>query len=172
MYNPDEGSYECHCIYGWAGDGFHCHIVRSPDGNCVDDICEEVECKPGFIGDGHYCRNYDECTWTPDSRLHETDEECTTCAPHQCVWNAECTDTWGSYTCECDTGYSGNGNNCSNDNECIDNTDNCDVNASCTDTEGSFTCSCNDGYVGDGTSCNGTVQGYSEIWLGVWSDSF
>ena len=49
------------------------------------------------------------CTWTPDSikqyRLHHTDVECQTCAPHQCVWNAKCTDTWGSYTCECDTGW-------------------------------------------------------------------
>ena len=49
------------------------------------------------------------CTWTPDSitkyRLHHSDVECSSCAPHECVWNAKCTDTWGSYTCECDTGW-------------------------------------------------------------------
>ena len=49
------------------------------------------------------------CTWTPDSitkyRLHHSDVECSSCAAHECVWNAKCTDTWGSYTCECDTGW-------------------------------------------------------------------
>ena len=65
-----DGGYECHCIYGWAGDGFHCEIVRAPDGDCVDDICEEVKCKPGFIGDGHYCRNYDEVSQVLENRYY------------------------------------------------------------------------------------------------------
>ena len=66
-----DGYYECHCIYGWAGDGFHCEIVRAPDGDCVDDICEEVKCKPGFIGDGHYCRNYDEVSKILENRYYK-----------------------------------------------------------------------------------------------------
>ena len=38
--------------------------------------------------------------------------ECTT-GNHVCHHNASCTNTDGSYTCKCDSGYSGNGHNCS-----------------------------------------------------------
>ena len=35
-----------------------------------------------------------------------------------CDINAACTNTDGSFTCACDTGYSGNGTHCTNVNEC------------------------------------------------------
>ena len=39
--------------------------------------------------------------------------------------NAKCTNTSGCFTCACNSGYSGNGVTCSDDNECATNTDNC-----------------------------------------------
>lgn len=42
--------------------------------------------------------------------------------------------------------------------ECIDQTDNCDVNAFCNNTVGSFNCTCVSGYSGNGTTCVGEYQ--------------
>ena len=42
-------------------------------------------------------------------------------------------------------------------NECIVDTNNCDVNAACINTVGSFLCECNPGFSGDGTSCQGNL---------------
>ena len=89
-----------------------------------------------------------------------------------------CTNTIGSFYCNCSAGYllDGNGLNCSGKqfsalhtfgacnlsyhplyltdiNECENGDDNCNENANCTNTEGSFTCSCNPGYTGDGVNC-------------------
>jgi len=41
----------------------------------------------------------------------ESLDECTR-GDHQCHQNAACTDTIGSYTCECNTGFEGDGRNC------------------------------------------------------------
>ena len=35
--------------------------------------------------------------------------ECSSAAKHECIVNAICINTNGSYYCECDTGYSGDG---------------------------------------------------------------
>ena len=42
---------------------------------------------------------------------------------------------------------------CTDDDECIDETNNCHVDANCTNIAGSFTCACHAGYLGDGISC-------------------
>jgi hypothetical protein len=60
----------------------------------------------------------------------------------------------GSFTCTCNSGYSGNGVSCSDVNECALGTDNCHGNAGCKNVAGSFTCTCNSGYSGNGVSCS------------------
>ena len=45
-------------------------------------------------------------------------------------------------------GYTGNGTNCENINECLTNDGGCSSNANCTDTMGSRACQCNSGYTG------------------------
>ena len=42
---------------------------------------------------------------------------------------------------------------CTDENECVLGTDNCDTNATCGNTTGSFTCACDAGYTGDGVTC-------------------
>ena len=54
----------------------------------------------------------------------------------------------GSYSCKCNTGYSGDGLSSTNINEC-DNSP-CDSHASCRDTFGSYVCRCDNGNAGDG----------------------
>ena len=50
-------------------------------------------------------------------------------------------------------GYSGDGKNCADINECADGSSICDQNAQCTNNPGSYSCHCNKGYHGDGRSC-------------------
>ena len=89
-----------------------------------------------YAGDGaiNTCIDLNECDLNTDN----------------CVSNAVCTNTIGSYDCTCNIGYDGDGvadgTACSDINECVAKTHNCDVNASCTNTIGSFTCSCNNGF--------------------------
>ena len=51
------------------------------------------------------------------------------------------------------TGFTGDGTDCTDDDECTANTDNCDENASCTNTVGSFKCTCKFHFTGDGITC-------------------
>ena len=81
------------------------------------------------------CTNVNECLKRP-------------CLDH----NAKCRDTEGSFECNCDDGFVGNGlfeNGCVDINECIEPST-CVELASCENTIGSFQCSCFPGYEGDG----------------------
>ncbi|KAL9972835.1 hypothetical protein ACROYT_G019215 [Oculina patagonica] len=72
---------------------------------------------------------------------------------HNCHFDANCSNTKGSFYCTCHVGYSGDGVTCLDIDECKTDTDNCDVNAHCNNTKGSFQCACNSGYSGDGVVC-------------------
>ncbi len=82
-----EGSFECHCISGYRGDGFNCtgDNIKYPDrylahfNNFVIDI--------------------DECSE----------------AVHSCDSNANCSNTEGTYTCMCTEGYHGDGFTCNSE---------------------------------------------------------
>ena len=65
----------------------------------------------------------------------------------------------GSYTCACDSGYSGSGYDCFDIDEC--ETDPCGQNATCENLVGSFSCTCNSGYTGDGLTCNDVDECFS-----------
>eukprot|EP00112_Aurelia_sp_Birch-Aquarium-sp1_P015277 Seg3372.1 transcript_id=Seg3372.1/GoldUCD/mRNA.D3Y31 product=Fibrillin-3 protein_id=Seg3372.1/GoldUCD/D3Y31 len=69
-----------------------------------------------------------------------------------CHENANCTQNDNSKFCICSSGFSGNGTNCSNIDECLLDTT-CHPNASCIDTTGSFICQCEQGFSGNGTDC-------------------
>ncbi|CAH1794916.1 unnamed protein product, partial [Owenia fusiformis] len=99
------------------------------------------------------------------------------CKPEvqQCSLNAECSNTIGSFTCNCNPGYDGDGIDCTKTDPCEDNNiedcatidpkskihhqqngcklTSCDKNAKCLDKEGKEICTCNDGYSGNGITC-------------------
>ncbi|XP_078382516.1 uncharacterized protein LOC144665202 [Oculina patagonica] len=79
-------------------------------------------------------------------------DECST-HTYTCDVNADCTNTVGSYSCSCKTGYTGDGQTCMDIDECSSNSHSCDVNAVCSNNHGSHTCTCKVGYSGDGKSC-------------------
>lgn len=81
-------------------------------------------------------------------------DECST--PSICQ-NGECDNTLGSYKCRCEEGYSvkpdQEGPGCTDDDECLLGTFNCDVNADCTNTQGGYECHCREGFTGNGQVC-------------------
>lgn len=81
------------------------------------------------------CYDINEC-------IEETDE---------CSKDAICLNNQGSYDCQCNAGYEGNGKTCDDVDEC-ESTDSCSVNADCINSLGSYSCSCKTGYLGDGRS--------------------
>ena len=114
--------YSCACKSGFSGDGFLCTegILRSFSHHILlkflinffsVDECEkaihdchrnadckntvgsyECYCKKGFIGNGKYCNDVDECK---QKRV--------------CPYNSKCTNTIGSFKCECKDGFQSNG---------------------------------------------------------------
>jgi len=72
---------------------------------------------------------------------------------HDCDGNALCTNTAGSFTCACKSGFTGNGKACTDVDECASGAHNCDAHALCTNTAGSFACACKSGFTGNGITC-------------------
>uniref|UniRef100_A0A0G4FK30 EGF-like domain-containing protein n=1 Tax=Chromera velia CCMP2878 TaxID=1169474 RepID=A0A0G4FK30_9ALVE len=81
-------------------------------------------------------------------------DECLT-SVDDCHVEATCTNSAGSFTCACNTGFSGAGGvTCSDIDECGTSVHNCHTDGTCTNTAGSFTCACNGGYTGTGLACS------------------
>ena len=120
----------------------YCVEVRNiPNSACVNVLATGIEgcpCHVGFGPEGA-CGNLDECSL----------------GTHNCsALGGNCTDTFGSFQCACLAGFSGNGFNCVDIDECVLSSP-CDTNATCNNTIGSFTCTCAMGFSGDGVQCIG-----------------
>lgn len=103
---------------------------------------------------------------TPVEMICDTDE----CASgtDDCGSNAACTNTAGSFTCACNSGYAGDGRNCSDVDECGLPAATCDTDptASCTNSVGGFSCGCPAGFTGDGVGDTGCID-IDECAMGV-----
>lgn len=55
---------------------------------------------------------------------------------------------------ECNTGWEGTGETCTDINECSTGKHDCHINATCTDNDGNFSCACVTGFSGDGVNCS------------------
>ena len=117
-------------------------------------------------------------------QFHFSDVDECTLNLHNCHEQATCTNTLGSYSCACNTGWTGDGYICegtfveqsffisflcsfllitrtktstyaSDVNECTLNLHNCHEQATCANTLGSYSCACNSGWTGNGLTCEG-----------------
>ncbi len=75
-----------------------------------------------------------------------------------CSAQASCAGTGSGATCACASGYTGDGFQCTDIDECSNGTARCSTHASCTNTPGAFTCTCTSGYTGDGATCVTSVS--------------
>ncbi|KAL6487444.1 hypothetical protein MHYP_G00040700 [Metynnis hypsauchen] len=70
-----------------------------------------------------------------------------------CDTYAECMKLRDNFTCTCFSGYSGDGIQCTEIDECNAGIHTCHIRARCENTPGSYICVCLDGYSGDGFQC-------------------
>ncbi|XP_071942282.1 uncharacterized protein [Antedon mediterranea] len=157
IINNRFGVVSCECTLAWTG--FDCSEDYDacleepcyPGVICRDAIAPLVNvtcgsCPNGLSGNGYKCYDYDECAAGSDQDPS---------VPF-CEHTELCTNTLGSYTCACRSGYElhPNEKDCPDIDECDRGTDTCSAQASCANTIGGFDCTCNAGYEGDGESCN------------------
>ena len=142
IMNADEGTYECACNTGFFGTGFRNASAPIRQGAGCWDLRECTGFGPGYD-------DPDNTGYTTDAKFHH--------APtHTCDGNATCSETVGSFECECNPGWEGTGvgvGNCLNIDECARGVDDCHSEATCSETLGSFECMCNRGWYGNGTMC-------------------
>jgi len=149
--------FTCSCASGFTGDGKTC--VRDCPEGYAGDACDDIDecaqvvcdanaacantdgsfactCNAGFRGDGLTCESY-----CPPGFAGERCDDVDECASEgACPEFSSCTNTPGSYECSCNTGFVGNGTECTDVNECATANGGCGEFESCRNTIGSFSC--------------------------------
>ncbi|CAH3159118.1 unnamed protein product, partial [Pocillopora meandrina] len=129
------GSYVCLCKPGFIGDGHNCTVTQLKVMAYAQQVLYNLEISFFFFCD---FIDVDECQRN-----------------HSCRENANCTNTIGSHVCNCQPGYTGDGQNCTDIDECEANPHKCHEEAACNNTHGSYLCTCKPGFIGDGQNCTG-----------------
>ncbi|XP_071826204.1 cubilin-like isoform X2 [Apostichopus japonicus] len=156
----EQGSYRCQCTSDWYG--FKCtiqyddcttasHALLCGHGYCVNEARV-------FSGTPKYsCICFD--GWQTDSSSNNPacSIDVNECDDSPCFEGVTCNNVAGTYFCaSCPTGFTGNGAQCYDINECLTNNGGCSSSPSvtCINTHGSRQCgSCPSGYTGDGVRC-------------------
>jgi len=150
------GKFDCICEDGYEGNGVSaCLDINDCDADkCVHGFCTDLgindfrcSCDIGYT-DRLCNNNIDECT----SFTHN-------CVPRK----ASCIDTEGSYECECNRGFTGDGIlGCEDINDCASNP--CGDHGSCESDGGSAIDNCENGCINgmDGYTCN-CAEGYTDF---------
>ena len=128
-----EGSYVCSCNLGYRGDGLTCKVGQCedrrcpPDQKCISPTTDKCQCNEGL-------------SYNTITEFCEDDDECL--LDHDCGRNSTCVNIKGSFTCDCNPGYIGDGKTCVK-GTCTD--DMCPTNAECV-TPSKPDCRCINGF--------------------------
>lgn len=124
---------------GGSGTGGGDAPSSCEDISCVRGACNDKSgtavcvCSDGFGGPD--CEDVNECT-----------------SGEGCGVGGQCVNTFGSFYCQCDFGFTSNADSCDDVNECDDSP--CAPDATCSDVAGGYGCACDDGpSYGNGYFC-------------------
>ncbi|XP_077909819.1 nidogen-2 isoform X3 [Halichoerus grypus] len=153
--HPGAGvDYTCECVSGYQGDGRSCVDVNEcatgfhrcgPNSVCINlPGSYRCECRSGyeFADDRHTCI----LLTPPPNPCEDGSHSCAPAGQARCIYHGG-----GTFSCACLPGYTGNGHQCSDVDECSENR--CHPSATCYNAPGSFSCRCHPGYHGDGLQC-------------------
>ncbi|KAJ8038778.1 IgGFc-binding protein [Holothuria leucospilota] len=148
--NNTAGSYFCYCFEGFIEQA---NGECIPEVNCTVDKCINGQC---YLDQGNEtCMCYNGYELSPQNNSLCVDiNECDDPMLNMCAQN--CNNTIGDYECSCNSGYqlAGNGRQCEDIDECVENLDDCDpATSTCINEPGTFRCACNDGFVRNGLIC-------------------
>lgn len=154
------GDYDCVCDLGYTYDASSkecldsCLVLLSTTCDPNVGLCTKpngqaaCRCPAGYSdtqGDGSAC-------------AVDTD-----CLALNCHELALCDSSQGVPDCVCPAGFAGDGNVCTDVDECSEGTNDCDSNANCLNTLGGFACTCRDGWSGSGRKGPGGAAGCTDI---------
>jgi cysteine-rich repeat protein len=159
------GSFLCECNPRWFGDGTQCTScplnATSPSNSPSECNCT---CLAGFDTLSLH-RSCTLSTFNSSTGSFDYSFECidnNECIEGSCGAGMSCTNTLGSFFCECMSNYARADDNvtldtfhCDDRNECEDGSNSCDAHAICNNTVGSFFCQCNRGYYSESGSVPG-----------------
>ncbi|XP_012378990.2 nidogen-2 isoform X3 [Dasypus novemcinctus] len=153
--HPGTGvDYTCECAPGYQGDGRSCVDVNEcatgfhrcgPNSICINLLGSyRCECRSGyeFADDRHTCI----LTAPPPNPCEDGSHNCAPAGQAWCLHHGGAT-----FSCACRPGYTGDGHQCTDVDECSENR--CHPAATCYNTLGSFSCRCQPGFHGDGLQC-------------------
>ena len=128
------GSFECSCNTGHHGNGISCVLGDCDDNSCpynnakcTSPTTDKCDCKKGFM-------------FNDDINICEDIKECL--VGNECHANATCDDSEGSYSCNCNIGFIGDGKMCQ-EGSCTE--DICPLNQECVSPT-THDCQCKNGF--------------------------
>merc|ERR1711871_824776 len=156
---PEPGRMTCSCISGYRQEGPRTctpiDLCQDNNGGCGSSRCEytgpgerKCVCPSGFTGSGGDCTVINYCTMNSTS---SPDIQGNASVIKRCSKNAKCSPLVLDVKCQCNAGFSGNGQSCESVNPCKDDEGaDCKENSFCTHTgPGMHSCTCLSGYTGD-----------------------
>ncbi|XP_021102286.1 pro-epidermal growth factor isoform X2 [Heterocephalus glaber] len=150
------GTAQCSCLRGFrsALDGRTCLALRSlpPSAGGDADHSRQGTAPDHFSGTKASEDNTTGAQRLLVAEIMVSDED--DCSPVACAVHAQCTPEGDGATCRCSEGFAGDGELCSDVDECAADSTACPSPSSeCINTEGGYVCRCSAGYRGDGLRC-------------------
>ncbi|CDW57225.1 NIDO and EGF 3 domain containing protein [Trichuris trichiura] len=146
----------------WGEDCEHCCFCKQGRCNAITGECQGDECQECWhnIPYCNACKYFALLSISKKLTLIHLLKDNSSCTPNltlRCPVNAVSVVTYDkcgqpTVSCHCLAGYKGDGNTCTDMDECKADHE-CDPNAECVNVPGSYFCQCRSGYFGNGTFC-------------------